>query len=126
MQYKLGKWYQISGTVVPCENGFHFCKNILDLPEYWNIYEKTRIFEVDVDGVLINAGTKNVAEKICLVREIPKEEWNTKEMQLAAVNEDGLSIKYIENPDKDIQLAAVQENGYAIEYIENPDKDISR
>jgi hypothetical protein len=47
-----------------------------------------------------------------------------KDVQLAAVNQNGYAIKYIENPDKDVQLAAVKRNGNAIKYIENPDKDV--
>ena len=47
-----------------------------------------------------------------------------KDVQLAAVNQNGAAIKYIKNPDKDVQLAAVTQNGYAIAYIEKPDKDV--
>jgi hypothetical protein len=49
---------------------------------------------------------------------------NDKDIQLAAVNQDGNVIQYISNPDKDVQLAAVNKNSYAIRYIKNPDKDV--
>ena len=47
-----------------------------------------------------------------------------KDVQLAAVNQDGYAIKYIVNPDKDVQMAAVKQETYSIKYIDNPDKDV--
>ena len=40
------------------------------------------------------------------------------------VSLDPSNIQDIENPDKDVQLAAVKQNGYAIRYIENPDPEV--
>ena len=44
--------------------------------------------------------------------------YKTEEEQLAAVKEDGLSIKYIHNPSEEVQLAASKEDGNAISYIQ--------
>jgi hypothetical protein len=41
-------------------------------------------------------------------------------VQLAAVQQDGEAIQYIENPSEEIQLAAVQQNVLAIQWTENP------
>lgn len=148
MTYEAGKWYEIEGELKMCENGFHFCKNILDLPKYWSVYcNQTRIFEVEADRVLMNEATKTVAEKIRLVREIPRNEWDTEEMrlstiqlrggwslrfidnpsqvvQLAAIERDAYAIQFIKNPTKTMQLNAVKSNGCAIQFIENPDKEV--
>jgi len=42
------------------------------------------------------------------------------EVQLAAVREDGLAIKYISHPCVEVQLAAVRENSSAFFRIVNP------
>jgi hypothetical protein len=44
----------------------------------------------------------------------------SEKVQLAAVNQNGLSIQYIKNPSEKVQLAAVNEYGSAIHCIENP------
>ena len=48
----------------------------------------------------------------------------SKEKQLEAVKENGLTIQYINNPCIEVQLAAVKKNGFAIEYIDNPSKEV--
>jgi hypothetical protein len=40
-----------------------------------------------------------------------------KEVQLAAVKNDGRAIQYIENPSEAVQLAAIKQDGLAIQYI---------
>ena len=47
-----------------------------------------------------------------------------KDVQLAAVEANGLAIQYIVNPDKEVQLAAVKQDGRSIQYIINPDKTV--
>jgi hypothetical protein len=48
----------------------------------------------------------------------------TEEVQLAAVNQDGYSIKFIKNPSDQVQLAAVKQDGYSIKYIKNPSYEV--
>jgi hypothetical protein len=45
------------------------------------------------------------------------EENPSEQVQLAAVQQDGSAIEYIDNPSERVQLAAVQQNGNAIKYI---------
>ncbi len=73
MQYELGKNYSVYGEVIPCMNGFHFCKKIEYLNCYYDI-TGSRIFEVEADGIIRQDEIKYVAEKIKLVRELSKEE----------------------------------------------------
>ena len=45
-------------------------------------------------------------------------------IQLEAVKENRLVIKYIDNPSEEIQLEAVRQNGNAIAYIDNPSEQV--
>ena len=47
MQFELKKEYTVTGDVILCRNGFHFCKNIEYLNNFYDI-RKSRIFEVEV------------------------------------------------------------------------------
>jgi hypothetical protein len=51
-------------------------------------------------------------------------QYKTKQQQLAAVQQDGYSIRFIHDPDRDVQLAAVQQDSYSIQFIHNPDKEV--
>lgn len=44
----------------------------------------------------------------------------TKEVELAAVKQNGGAIQFINNPSEEIQLAAIKQYGGAIQYIKNP------
>ena len=44
----------------------------------------------------------------------------TEKKQLEAVKQDGLNIRYINNPSEVVQLEAVKQDGLSICYIDNP------
>jgi hypothetical protein len=46
------------------------------------------------------------------------------QVQMAAVSQDGMAIKYIQNPSPQIQLAAVSNYGKAIQFIKNPSPQV--
>lgn len=48
----------------------------------------------------------------------------TENVQIAAVEQNGQTIRFIENPSEDVQLAAVKEDGQAIRFIENPSEKV--
>ena len=48
----------------------------------------------------------------------------SEESQLGAVNQNGLTIKHIDNPSEEVQLAAIKQNGNAIKYIDNPSEEV--
>lgn len=48
----------------------------------------------------------------------------TEEMQLVAVETNGLALQYIKNPSAAVQKAALQNTPRAIQYIENPSEDM--
>ena len=73
MSYEIGKKYTITGELKMCENGFHFCKYLEDIENHYTI-TKSRIFEVETEGEIIDEGTKSCTESIVLIRELSKEE----------------------------------------------------
>ena len=73
MVYEIGKKYTITGESKMCENGFHFCKYLEDIENHYTI-TKSRIFEVETEGEIIDEGTKSCTESITLIRELSKEE----------------------------------------------------
>lgn len=40
MQFELGKTYSVSGEVILCKNGFHFCEKIEDISCYYGFSVK--------------------------------------------------------------------------------------
>jgi hypothetical protein len=56
--------------------------------------------------------------------EFVPEEYRTREVCLAAIEEDSYSIQYIENPTEEMCLAAVKIHGWALSYIENQTEEI--
>ena len=73
MVYGIGKKYTITGELIICINGFHFCKHLEDVENYYEIVN-SRIFEVEAEGKIIDGGNKSCAESITLIRELSKEE----------------------------------------------------
>ena len=73
MTYEMNVTYEVSGEIIPCKNGFHYCKKIKDLFKYYRT-ENIRIFECEVDKEVTKDGIKYCTNKIRLTRELPKEE----------------------------------------------------
>ena len=77
-QYKVGKTYEINGTLKMCDNGFHFCKKLSNVNEFYSFSnENYRYCEVEAVGQVIDDedGKKSVTDKIKIVREIPREKF---------------------------------------------------
>jgi len=131
MQYEMSKLYSMEGKVVPCENGFHFCKSIEAVNGYYSIKD-SRIFEVEADGEIIDCVGKYAAEKIMLVRELTQKEINDyfKQNQKefiesenwyvrSAVAEQGYGLDILVH-DKDPNVrSAVAEQGYGLDRLIN-------
>lgn len=62
MQFEMDRLYSIRGNVVPCYNGFHFCKAIEYLNVYYNI-KNSRIFEMEADGEIIEYDKNKYAKE---------------------------------------------------------------
>jgi hypothetical protein len=81
-----------------------------------------RIFEID--DSLIDATIKH---QIAAMQEAPHRIRNiqnpSEEVQLAAVNKNGLTLNYIKNPTDAVRLAAIKQTASAIVYINNPTEE---
>ena len=74
MIYELNKEYNLEGDIVPCKNGYHFCKRLIDVYEYYDIKD-SRLFEVESHGEVIDLDNKSVTNNIKLVRGISMGEY---------------------------------------------------
>ena len=74
-QYEIGKEYECNENIELCERGFHFCKKIVDVKDYYNIKnENCRLCEIEATGKVIEGDDKCVTDKIKIIREISKDE----------------------------------------------------
>ena len=74
-QYEIGKEYVHKGNIVLCEEGFHFCKKIVDIQCYYNLNdEEIRLCEIEATGQVIEGDDKCVTDKIKIIRELTREE----------------------------------------------------
>ena len=74
MTYELNKEYNLEGDVIPCKNGYHFCKRLIDICEYYDIKDG-RLFEIESCGEVIDLDNKSVTNNIKLVRGISMGEY---------------------------------------------------
>jgi hypothetical protein len=71
MQYEIGKEYTFDGEPIPCEQGFHFCKSIVDCYKFYDKSEDTRICEIMPLGkVETDDGIKYCTNKIKILKEM--------------------------------------------------------
>ena len=71
-QYEIGKTYEMDKKPIICKKGFHFCQNISDCYEYYEMTDYTRICEVEALGDIVSAkdNSKYCTNKIKIVAEI--------------------------------------------------------
>ena len=72
MQYEVGKIYEMEESPICCERGYHFCKNMKDVYNYYSMSDDTRICEVVALGEVVtdDDDVKYCTNKIKIVREI--------------------------------------------------------
>ena len=100
MTYELNKEYEIEGTPIICENGYHFCTKLINVFTYYP--SDSRVFEIDtLNGEIIKKGDKYCSSKIKLIREVSKEEINK-------YIEDNLDI-LINDEDRYVRLAVAKQ-----------------
>ncbi len=70
-QYELNKLYRHKGKVIPCDQGYHFCKNLINTLFYYeNIKGDKRFFIVEYGKNFIEHGDKVVSDEITFLEEI--------------------------------------------------------
>ena len=72
-QYEIGKTYKYNGEVELCSSGFHFCRKLKDVHQFYNL-KTSRICEIVADGKIIDDDKKSVGSRMRIVREISREE----------------------------------------------------
>lgn len=71
MQYEVGKIYEMEESPICCGRGYHFCKNMKDVYNYYSMSDDTRICEVvSLGEVVTDDDKKYCTNKIKIVREI--------------------------------------------------------
>ena len=75
-QYEIGKEFELNGEMKMCENGFHFCKELIDVTGFYNTKNGNRFCEIEATGEIIedNKNKKCCTNKIKIIKEIPIEE----------------------------------------------------
>jgi len=74
-----GRWYEVTGDLVPCRNGFHLCReqDLLD----W-LHEE--IWEAQYSGEVLDGGNKVVVRKARITKQCAG--WNERSARLFAVD----------------------------------------
>ena len=72
-QYEIGKTYKHNGEVELCRSGFHFCRKLEDVHNFYNL-KTSRICEIVADGKIIDDDKKSVCSRMRIVREVSREE----------------------------------------------------
>jgi hypothetical protein len=73
MRYEVGKEYALKGNPVVCNNGFHFCKTLLAVNDYYRLNE-SRVCEVEALGDIAKEGGKYCTNRIKILRELSRDE----------------------------------------------------
>jgi len=66
LTYEVGKIYTFNGELEICERGFHFCKELKDVFDYYQNREENDliIFEIEALGEVVNEDNKSVAKNM--------------------------------------------------------------
>ena len=75
-QYEVGKEFELDGEIKICERGFHFCKELIDVMNFYDIKNGNRFCEIEATGEITedNEHKKYCTNKIKIIKEIPIEE----------------------------------------------------
>ena len=75
MTHEVGKIYELKEEIIPCKQGFHFCKELTDCLYYYpNLDNSKRFFEIETGDNVIEKADKCVTDEITLIRELSLEE----------------------------------------------------
>ena len=69
-KYEVGKTYEHKGVVNLCQEGFHFCKKLIDCFNYYSFDPKNKVAEIEAEGEIIEGTDKCVTSKITIIKEL--------------------------------------------------------
>ena len=70
MKFEIGKTYHVDEEISLFKNGLTFCKNLIDVMDFYDINDSNRYFEVEANGIIKTDGKKSVASSLTILREI--------------------------------------------------------
>lgn len=74
--YKFRKTYTFNGNLVMCQQGFHFCKELEHVFDYYELTEESiKVYKIEVLGKVINRENKAVTDKFRLIKKVDISEW---------------------------------------------------
>lgn len=68
MQYEIGMTYKTESEVKPCYSGFHFCKNLQDVFNYYPRHVNNAFGVIESSGKIIDEGNKSCCSEIKIIR----------------------------------------------------------
>jgi len=68
--YEVGKTYTLDGELFICIRGFHFCKDLYNVFEYYPPNKNLKVFKVEALGSIETEYDKSVTDKIKILEEI--------------------------------------------------------
>jgi YD repeat-containing protein len=75
LQYKVGETYSLDGELKICKSGFHFCKNLINVDNYYSFCNQDyEYYEIEALGNIITEGDKSVTDKIKIIRKLSKKD----------------------------------------------------
>ena len=71
-QYEIGKTFEMDGSPICCNRGFHFCTKLSDCFNYYAFNSDNKVAEVEAIGEVVSdsGDTKHCTNKIKIVREL--------------------------------------------------------
>ena len=69
-QFKLGKKFKHDGEIELCKSGFHFCKQIRDVFNYYGFDKNNHVCEIEASGTILSDGDKSVCSEIKIIKEL--------------------------------------------------------
>lgn len=111
--YIVGNTYKHHGLVIPCESGFHSCKNLADVYGYYPV--TSPVFECEIPFDSIIDTNKRVSNEIKILRQL-----NKNEIENLIKDNGPVSFKYaymvLEGRFKEAEKAIAEDPGSAYGY----------
>ena len=76
MQFEVGKTYHVDGDIKVCENGLHFCEQLIKVFDFYERNDSNRFFEIEASGTIKTDLTKSAASDMRIIRELSDIEVN--------------------------------------------------
>ena len=70
IQYKLNTEFKYDGEIQLCLSGYHLCKNLEDIDNYYKFSEDNRYFIIKYGNNTLTKDDKTVTDKIIFLEEI--------------------------------------------------------